>query len=291
MKCIQFLQAPEADQTQRALSQLHRFIHDARNRAVREFAKAGRSVTAAAEGRGAFDPDLSSYLEEVVGLYKDLLAEITGSPQGLWVALRRLNPDGNYVTILRKGDVDDTARARDSEPVSASKGLPRQLEDDLNHSAKATRGVVFITPNSKRKATKWKEMKNDCRREDAYVMAAPITIRKCDPDGKLEREMAMILFANHRKDVFRKWHCDIVRCCVDTVSTAFSVAFQMVGPLLTSTRIDTAKALQPVTSATPALVGYPTHAQVSSVNTDSGSISAGSSNHGEEPANASRPGE
>jgi len=227
LDCVKQSQVPEKDAALRATAQLHRFIHNARNRAVPEFAKMGKNLAEAAAGRGAFTPDLSAYLEEVVALYRELLADVTGDPDSLWVALRRLNPDGSYVTILRKGHVDDSARARRSQPIAANAGLPKALEDDLNNGKEQTRGVIFLGPDQKRRAQKWQKMENDDRREDLYTMAAPITIRRCGPDGKLQREMAMILFANHTRNVFLKWHCDIVRCCVDTVSTAFSVGFQL----------------------------------------------------------------
>jgi hypothetical protein len=261
LDCVRQSQVPEKDAALRATAELHRFIHNARNRAVKEFAKMGRNLAEAAAGRGAFTPDLSAYLEEVVVLYRELLANVTGDPEGLWVALRRLNPDGTYVTILRKGHVDDSARARRSQPIPANAGLPRALEDDLNNGKEQTRGVIFLGPDQKRRAHKWRKMENDDRREDLYTMAAPITIRRCGPDGKLQREMAMVLFANHTRNVFLKWHCDIVRCCVDTVSTAFSVGFQLIQAASDAGN-------PPAAAPVQGLVGGAPGAQVSGVEAD-----------------------
>jgi hypothetical protein len=131
------------------------------------------------------------------------------------------------VTILRKGAVDESARAAESDPVPANKGLPKLLENDLKRGSLETRGVIFTCPGDKKKKHKWHRTRNDSRKEDLYVMAAPITIRRSAPDGSLHREMAMILYANHANNVFPPWICDIVRCCVDTVSTALSVGMQL----------------------------------------------------------------
>jgi hypothetical protein len=90
--------------------------------------------------------------------------------------------------------------------------------------------VLILTPKDKKRLNKWMETSNDTRSEDGYLMAAPITIRRLGDDGNLAREMVMILYANHPKNVFRKWHRDIVRCCVDTVSTAISLAAPLTTP-------------------------------------------------------------
>jgi len=273
LACIKFTAAPQEGATVRAAAQLHKFIHEAREHAVRAFAKIGRNFAEAARGHATFSPDLSSYLDEVVSLYRELLVEITGESQGLWVALRRLNPDGNYGTIIRKGDVDNSARARRSEVVPADKGLPRLLELDLNTAKNATRGVLFLTPDSKRKKTgKWHKMANDERREDLYQVIAPITIRLRVSDGSISREMLMILYANHMRDVFRKWHCDIVRCCVDTVSTALSVGFQL---LQAASERGVETAAPPPSGAAPALLDAQVSgatAEVRSINSTAGEI-------------------
>lgn len=119
---------------------------------------------------------------------------------------------------------DDSARSKNSEPVSADEGLPKALEDDLNNAKKPGRGVLLIGPNEKKRSARWKRTPNDARGEDKFLMAAPITIRRFGPKGLVSREMVMILYANHSRNVFRRWQCDIVWCCVDTVPTALSLA-------------------------------------------------------------------
>jgi hypothetical protein len=219
-------QRPEQDAVLRATAQLHHFIHYARSRAVREFVQIGRNFAEALANRGTFTPNLHAYLEEVVGLYRELLVEVTGAGEGLWVALRCLDRDGSYATILRKG-IDDSVRGEKSEAVPPNRGLPKALEDDLNQGKEATRGVIILGPDQKRKPKRWQQTENDKRNEDPYTMAAPITIRRCDKDGNLKREMIMILYANHTQNVFMKWHCNIIRCVVDTVSTTISVGIQL----------------------------------------------------------------
>lgn len=211
----------------RATAQLHDYIHGLRESAVKEFERIGSAMREAIQQGRGFTPDLSGYLDQTVLLYRELLADITGERNGLWVALRRLqNIEGGtgYVTIIRKGDMDDSARSKNSEPVSADEGLPKALEDDLNNAKKPGRGVLLIGPNEKKRSARWKRTPNDARGEDKFLMAAPITIRRSGPKGLVSREMVMILYANHSRNVFRRWQCDIVRCCVDTVSTALSLA-------------------------------------------------------------------
>jgi len=224
LECVRKLQNPDRELSRRALARLHRFVHESRDSAVREFAKIGKNLATT----GKFEPDLSAYLEVVVGLYREMLGDLIDNGTGLWVALRRLNPDGTYVTIIRKGAVDDSGRSQGSEPVPAGKGLPKLLEEDLRSGPIDTRGVIFLGPDDKRKKARWQRTENDRRKEDLFVMAAPVTIRRVAPDGRtLQREMAMILYANHKSNVFAPWLCDIVKCCVDTVSTALSVGIQV----------------------------------------------------------------
>jgi hypothetical protein len=224
LECVRKLQNPDRELSRRSMAQLHRFVHEARDSAAREFAKIGKNLAAT----GKFEPDLSAYLEVVVGLYREMLGDLIDRGTELWVALRRLNPDGTYATIIRKGYVDDSARSQGSEPVPAGKGLPKMLEENLKSGDLETRGVLFLSPQDRRKKARWQSTQNDKRKEDLFVMAAPVTIRRVAPDGKaLHREMAMILYANHKNNVFAPWLCDIVRCCVDTVSTALSVGIQL----------------------------------------------------------------
>jgi hypothetical protein len=204
---------------------LHDFIHQGRAVAIKQFAELAEKM--AEDLREQRDPkidDISPYLEKAVELYYELLAQLVDR-KGLWVAVRR-NEAAGYVTIIRKG-IDFPSRHKNSEPTPRDSGLPRALQEDLNSGPTETRGVRFVTPSCKRKGSLWKKSRNDSRKEDNYVMAAPILARLYVNGAVSDGQMVFILYANHTKDVFRPWHRDVVRCCVDTLSTVLSLAGQV----------------------------------------------------------------
>jgi len=72
LECVRKLQNPDRELSRRALARLHRFVHESRDSAVREFAKIGKNLATT----GKFEPDLSAYLEVVVGLYREMLGDL-----------------------------------------------------------------------------------------------------------------------------------------------------------------------------------------------------------------------
>lgn len=223
------------------LPKLHDFIHSARDNALKQIAVLESGLRRVLSGEPAeIRKSFTKYLNTVLVSYHALLSAVTKETTGLYVAVRALQEDEDgqpvYVTILRAGSVDESKRAGQSRPIPANKGLPSFLLDDLNSGTnKKTRGVVFLTPDDKKDARKWLPTPNDQLDEDRYLVAAPITVRTLNEVGSLNTEMAMILYACHEKDIFRPSHRDLIRCCVDTLSLAISVALQLANAAASAT--------------------------------------------------------
>lgn len=214
------------------VARLHDFIHSSRDVAVLKFTRLAADVARVFGGGAAgARANFVGYLDHVLSEYLAIMTHVTGDADGLWVAVRMLTTDDQgrlvYETVCRKGDVDQSRRTEESQPIPADCGVPRMLEDNLNNGPKETRGILILGPNDKKKRKGWMKMANDHHHEDDYLMAAPITLKRIQSDGKLSRQMVMILFANHRENRFFPWHGNVVRCCVDTLSMALSVGFQM----------------------------------------------------------------
>ncbi len=212
-----------------AIAQLHDFVHTARDVAVQGFADFQDDVKKMfSTGEAVPMKKFHDFLHRILDQYLNVLSALTRDPQGLWVAVRvatKIDGQLRFATTHRAGSVDQAARNNNTEPVAADKGLPKRLADSLlNDADKATRGVLFIEPKSKRNREMWCRVKNDSFKADEYVMAAPITIRRVGSDGKTACEMVAILFANHTRHVFYPWMTDVARCCVDAISMVLSLA-------------------------------------------------------------------
>lgn len=219
----------EHDSRERAgAAALHDVIHCARDEAVlllaandkliKELVAVGQDGLFLQHLSTEFEVHLRNVLQKVLRLF-----EIVTGQKDLWVALRILDKQGGsqvYRTLSRVGKVTDDRRQRTSA-VPETVGLPAFLRSEYD----AGRGIVIL--GKSRKKSQWIKTPNDCRKEDASVMAGPIII-KTVASGVEKKEMLMILYVNSPTEgCFAEYHKDFLRCCTDTLSLYLSLALQV----------------------------------------------------------------
>lgn len=231
-KMIEKFDAKRHKMLSTAVEELHKFIHIARDDAIQFMAEFERAFDEAFAVRGG---DIDWFLHKMQDEFKRYIANIAhkivpvfdalvGRPRGTWVAIRLIEQSEQrraYKTIARAGNVNP-GRENSTCPIPEDAGLPRLLRQKYDTG----KGIVRI---GDRTATNWYATSNDDRHEDRSVLAGPIMVKARDPDGNQKRsEMFMILYVNSpRENEFQEIDEEFVRCCTDTLSLFFSMAWKM----------------------------------------------------------------
>jgi hypothetical protein len=139
----------------------------------------------------------------------------------VWVALRALNEDGEYETILRTPNCH-SLREENSDPLPADCMLVQALHAAYLDSVKAD--CVILTGPSHQE---WLKMTNDQYQENKSVLLGAIYSKSWNEGVKGFRKnhkLTWILCVNADKEnAFSEHHKPLMRCCNDAFSMLVNV--------------------------------------------------------------------
>lgn len=210
-----------------AVDALHLFIHTCRDSVIELKNRYAAISTHAADERERVQEaqDIAKrffedVLERMIDVFRPLVPSVVeGCPVNLWTAMRevrKINGKNCYVTFVRRG-AHNPDRDISSEAVPEDMGLPKALRQAYKNGT----GILIIP--AEKPNMLWTSMRNDARKEDLSIMAAPIILKTTDP-----WQMAMILYLNSpTAGVLDDSLKPYIKCCADLLSTVLNALIEI----------------------------------------------------------------
>jgi hypothetical protein len=186
---------------------LHKMIHQARDLGVKLLGQTKREKLLSPLALDPYKSQLSDILSLIADFFGALAAKDGAS---VWVALRRLQSDGQFHTYLRTPNCN-AHRGECSEP------LPREsvIVETLVKSYKRGDCALLTGPGR----PEWYQTKNDIFEENKSVLLGAVFSKVWQKDRFDHPVLTWILCVNATEEgAFTEDHKPIMRCCNDILS-------------------------------------------------------------------------